>query len=453
MRKILSAISICFFALPLFSQQGPLLQNFKYRINRFRAINYNINGGSQFEQYDWTPGNVKSSGTNGNIGAGYFFTKSTDRILLTANAGLYSSVATGKSISQSVERTNRNFNVSPSINVLNKWFAKNHFTELGAVASYNYGRSKNRQLTPANKEKSYQDYYSVAIQTGIGKGRLENVTNMQNGLWLYKELQEANLLTRSLSDVELNELGQSITDGTNTRVLDTRRRTQFILKTVDNYFQQKGLVAKTDINYFTRLNDILFFAVNNQRLSGIEKFIRFTPAIQRNNDESNVNNFADKYRQTFRRQSLVLTTGFNKYKPASLTHQNNYGASVKMAYNDYTFNTRNFIGGVNNTVETIRTIKQAGANVFFQHAIYPNTRTVILFDLQSEGGYQENQDQSEFYTSTAISGTMNYFLSYRTMLRCTIGTSYEKNAYYVSPNYSQPERLYLNANVGLDINL
>ena len=453
MRKILSTISVCFFVLPLFSQQGPLLQNFKYRISRFRAINYSVNGGSQFEQYNQVPMDAKNSSASGNLGAGYFFTKSTNRILLTANGGLNTSFGTGKSITQSYERTNRNFNAFPSIYVLNKWFTKNHFTELGAMAYYNYGRSNFRQEIPANKEKNNQDIYSVAIQTGIGKGRLENVTNMQNALWLYKELQEANLLTRSLSDEELNELGQSITDGTNTRVLDSRRRIQFILKTVDNYFQQKGLIAKTDINYFTRLNDILFFAVNNVRLSGNERFVRFIPAIQRNNQQSALNNLADKYRQTSSSQSLVFITGFNHYKPVSLTHQNNYGASVKLAYIDYTSTSRNIIGGVNNTVETKRTNKQAEGNIFFQHAIYPNTRTIISFDFRSEGGYQDNEDQSGFYNITSIGSTMNYFVSYRTMLRGNIGASYEKNVYYVFPNTLRPERLFLNASIGLDISL
>jgi len=236
-------------------------------------------------------------------------------------------------------------------------------------------------------------------------------------------------------------------------VLDARRRTQFILKTVDNYFQQKGLIAKTDINYFTRLNDILFFAVNNLRLAGTEKFIRFTPAIESNNQESALNNLADKYRQIYSSQSLHSTTGFNHYKPVSLTHQNNYGASVKLAYIDYKSTNRNIIGGVNSTVETNRTIKQALAYAFFQHAIYPNTRTVILLDFRTEGGYQENQDWSEFYNTTALTGTLNYFLSYRTMLRGNIGTSYENNVYDAFPNNFRPERLLLNANIGLDISL
>jgi len=100
-----------------------------------------------------------------------------------------------------------------------------------------------------------------------------------------------------------------------------------------------------------------------------------------------------------------------------------------------------------------RTIKQAGANVFFQHAIYPNTRTIILFDFRSEGGYQKNQNLSEFFSSTLIERIMNYFVSYRTMLRGNIGASYEKNMYYPFPNNSRPERILLNANVGLDISL
>jgi len=454
MRKILPTIAVCILALPLFSQQGPLLQNFKYRISKYRAINYSINGSSQFAQYNQGIGNFKNSASNGSFGAGYFTTRSTDRILLTASYSLYSFFQSYKSSSPFVENlTNRSFNVSPSVNVLNKWFAKNHFTELGVAANYNYGINKNRNTNPVNVDKNNQDNYFVAIQTGIGKGRLENVTNMQNGLWLYKELQDANLLTRPLSDAELNDLGQSITDGNNTRVLDARRRTQFILKTVDNYFQQKGLIAKTDINYFTRLNDILFFAVNNQRLNGTEKFIRFIPAIYSDNHESTSNNLTDKSRQTYTSQSLVLSSGFNRYKTTSLTHQNNYGAAVKLAYIDKEFTTRDITGGVVYNLETNRTIKQAGANVFFQHAIYPNTRTVILFDLQSQGGYQEIGDQSEFYNGTSLSGIMNYFISYRTMLRCNIGASFEKNMYYALPNTTQLERILLNANIGLDISL
>jgi len=159
-----------------------LLQNFKYRINKYRAISYSKNGSSQFEQYNQVPMDVKNSYASGNLGAAYYFIKSTERILLTANTGLYSSVAAGKAITQSAENTSSNFNVAPSINVLHKWLAKNNVTELGAIVNYNYGSSKYRQTNPVNKEKNNQDIYAVAILTGIGKGRLENVTNMQNGL-------------------------------------------------------------------------------------------------------------------------------------------------------------------------------------------------------------------------------------------------------------------------------
>lgn len=102
---------------------------------------------------------------------------------------------------------------------------------------------------------------------------------MQNALWLNKALEEATLLSRQLSGDELNELGKTITKGNNTRVVDLRKRTRFILKIVDDFFQQKEIINSTNINYFSHLNDIMFFTVNNPRLSGTEHFIRFTPEI------------------------------------------------------------------------------------------------------------------------------------------------------------------------------
>jgi hypothetical protein len=453
MKQVLPTIALCLLAHTLFSQQGPLLQKFKYRISNFQGFSYSIGGNSGYDKYNAGSDEHEHSSVSGSMGANYFKIKSTDKILLSASGSLFSSYSGSKAILPGEVNTNKNFNLNPSVNVLNKWFAENHFTELGATAYSSYSSYKHPDSSPYGTEKNSQHYYSVAFNTGIGKGRLENVTDMQSGLWLYKELKDANLLTRSLSDDELLELGQYVTRGSNTRVLDGRRRTQFVLKTVDAFFQQKELIAKTDINYFSRLNDLLFFAVNNQRLSGTEKFIRFTPAISGNIQHSTPSNAVDKFKQADISKSLLLSSGFNKYIPVSLTQQNNYGAAIKLAYIDRAYSTKDFVGGVTSTGESNWNIKQAGVNVFFQHAIYPNTRTTILFDFQSQGGYQESGSSSQFYGSAGITGVMNYFVSYRTMLHCDIGASYEKNMYYSVPTFTQPNRVLLNINVGLDVSL
>ena len=453
MRKILPVIALCMLTQTLFSQQGPLLQKFKYRIDHYRAVDLNLNGNGYFDQSNLAGGNISNRSSSGNLGAAWYSIKSTDRILLATTARFGVAFSGAKSNGTSSENSNTGFAVSPYVSVLNKWYRKNMFTELGATGSSNNRYDKFAQTgSPDSKYKA--GYYDFAISIGIGKGRLENITDMQNALWLYKELQEAKLLSRSLSEEELLQLGQTITQGNNTRVLDTRRRTQFILKTADDYFQTKALLQKTDINYFSRLNDILFFAVNNQRSAGTEKYIRFISSVNGDSRKRNYN-LADKDEQKNANWSLVFSAGFGKYVPVSLTHQNNYGASIQLAAFSKEFTDKVFTGGTITSETKVKgALKQAGVNVFYQHAIYPNTRTIILFDLQSQAGYQHFGDESQLYGNVKALATMSYFISYRTRLIAIAGAYWQRNMYQPNQYFTLlPTGFSLNTSFGLEVSL
>ena len=439
----------------LFAQQDSLLKNFKFRIDHFRAINYAVNAGSQFEQFDFISGSQKNSTSSGLAGASFFCLKSTDKILLNTSAGLFGSLSGGKSENKTDVSTFKNFSAAPRFSVLNKWFSKKMFTVLGTAISGNFYKTKDVTKALPFPSKDNQTEYSIALNMGIGKGRLENVTDMQNALWLYKSLVAVKSLSATLSADDLNGLGQSITKGNNTRVLDLRKRTQFLLSTVDSFLQQKGLITKTDIIYFSNLNDILFFAFNNPRLAGTEKFIRLTPAITGWNNEQANGNGINKYKHRFNTQSLILSSGFSKYIPANLIHQNNYGASLKLAYISTDLSERFFTNGaVSNEIKAKADIKQAGINLFYQHAVYPNTRTAINFSLQSEMGYQDAFTKKEFYGIASFSGTFNYFISYRTRLICNLGASYQKNYYDINQNAALlTDNIRLFANAGVEIAL
>jgi|GEM_PF-1941273 len=447
MIKIYFTLVLAILVSNLFSQQHLVLKNFKYRIDTYRAINYSLNSGARLNSASFQSGNNKNSSASGAGGVSYYTIKSTDNILFTATGGINSSLYTGKTERPNEVNTSQHFNVTPQINVLNKWYNKNRFTELGLNVSANYRSSKEVGNNYPGPAKNKQGEYFIFFNTGIGTGRLENITDMQNALWLYKDLESEKLLSRSLSDEELNDLGRAITRGNNTRVLDSRRRTQFILKTVDAYLQQKSVVNKTDINYFVHLNDILFFAFNNPRLSGTEKFIRFTPGLFSYTDDATQNDLVNKYQVRYNTPSLALSTGINKYLPISLKQQQNYGASIRLSYLSRKLTDRRFNSGVlSYETKTNTEVKEAALNVFFEHAIYPNTRTVISFNLKSCGGYHTIAQQSEWFADVNLSASLNYFISYRTRFTCNAGTFYEKNKLY-------PERLQLFANAGLEINL
>lgn len=250
-------------------------------------------------------------------------------------------------------------------------------------------------------------------------------------------------------------MGRTITTANNTRVLDARKRTQFILETVDNYLQQNGLINKTDIRYFSHLNDILFVAFNSPRLSGTKKFIRFTPGIAGYGTNLTQNSNINKYERKLNNKSLALATGINKYTPQNLIHQNNYGASFRLSYNFFDFSDRYFTSGViTSDTNGNSHLKQAAINLFYEHAIYPNTRTSINFILQTLGGYQDLDKQTNFYSTVNLTSTISYFISYITRLTGSLGTVYQKNVYNISQNLNLlPDNLQLYANAGVTISL
>jgi hypothetical protein len=230
-----------------------------------------------------------------------------------------------------------------------------------------------------------------------------------------------------------------------------------MLETTDKFFQEKNVLTADDARYFSSLNDILFFAVNNPRLSGEEKYARITPAINKTflDQVNNPVSTDNKGRTT--NKSVVLLTGISKYIPVNLRHQNNYGFSLKLDYTSYHQNDKYFLSGsLANQFDINTTIKRAGANLFFQHAIYPNTRTVISFDLRSEGGYQDVEKEKNFFGMADLSGSLNYFISYRTRLTGSLGVTWQKNSYgYSYYQYLQqfPDNIQLYANAGLQVNL
>lgn len=457
MKKNVLLLILAFVTLNNFAQQeDSLLKNFKFRIDHYRALNFYLNGGSQYNKAVLGLGDQKQSAASAAFGGNYFMLKSTDKILFTATADLGTQINFSKNDYTNNISKYKSFYTQPGVSVSNKWFTKNMFTELGATAYSYLNSSKSTQTGSSLANKISNTDYNFSINVGIGKGRLENITDVQNALWLYKELNASNILTRELTADEQTGLGRAITKGNNTRLLDARRKTKFILKTVDDYLQQSALVSKNDIDYFSSLNDILFFAFNNPRLSGTETFIRVTPQIARwHNTDLNSNNTNIKYEHESTNKTAFLSAGLRTFKPLNLVHQNNYGAILNLAYYDMDVVNRT-TDPVNGNVElkSNSISKQAAVNLFFEHAIYPNTRTAINFKLETIGGYQRVENKNSGFGAVYLDGGINYFISYQTRFICNIGVSYQKNMYQFDrfimlfPNNI---RLYANAGVNISI--
>ncbi len=457
MKKIVPLLVLIFLALNNFAQQkDSLLKNFKFRIDHYRAFNFSLGGGGNYNNNKGSNvANAEYSEYDGNLGAMYTTIKSSDRLLQTSTFYLWSSFSGSTSSSNSPTAKILNLNLHPEYRINNKWFnTGNAFVELDAHGSVNLQSSKYSYTSVYTPSKQIINLYNGDITIGIGKGRKEVITFMQNALWLYKDLKENNKLNGDLSYADLYELGNAINRANNTRVLDARRRTKYILKFVDEYLQRKNLINHCDINYFTSLNDILFFPVYSPRTAGTEKFIRLTPSIS-SNYYINYPNPGSKLQTVRTGKSALLSAGINTHKPLSLTRQTDYGFTAKLFYGNGAYSYKQLENGqVINTQKGNSDLKSTGLLLFYGYSIYPNTRTNIGIDIRTENGYQQLDNNSTFYNSSSAAINMNYFISYQTYLTVSAGGEYNKNpSNFENGIFIYPEGVRLFINAGLNISL
>lgn len=456
MRKNLLLLAFSFSTVAsLFGQSDSVLNQFTFRTPRYQALTANAGGGYVNDKTNFTLTTGESRNGSGNLGGGYTLLQSTDRMLLQFSAAAGGSFNNSHSGFSTTTNKNNGASAYGQFNLGNQWFSGQRFLELGAAGSIQTGMSNATQKNNFTTEKTDANNigYAAMIQLGAGKGRLENITDMQNALWLAKALKEERRLTRELSTDELLLLGRSITKGNNTRVLDSRKQRQYQLQTTDALLQEKGLVSKNDITYFSNLNDVLFFSFNNFRLRGTEKFIRITPSISGGRQKYSNNSNDQQY--TTAVKSALFAAGFNRFQPQRLTRQLNYGATVKASHIRHEANSSFFSSGSPvSSVDETNSISQAGLAAFIEQAFYPNTRTAAALRLEAESGYQQANDDNRYYGQVRLINSINYFISYRTRFTAEAGLSYNNNIYTTYQRLELlPENFRFHISAGLQISL
>jgi hypothetical protein len=429
MRKYLltSALLIVFFSG--YCQEKKLLENYTFRIDRFKALDFNIGAGGQ-QQNDYDFRNSTAGAVNAGFYVRFFSIKSTNRLLQTISPGLGLSGGSTKGNNNFENSKLKSLNILPSFFMNNKWYSKNGFVEVGTSFSDAFSTSRTNQSGASVQNRFYNsNYLNGNVTLGVGKGRLENITDMQNALWLHNILFKDNNLNRKLREEEIIGLARVITASNNRRILDGRRRIQFVLKNIDGYLQSKDVITKTDINYFSNLNDAVFFANNAARQSGTETYIRVIPSLVNFSvkDENRVLP-STKNTQSEAAAEVVLKIGLQKYKPLSLTRQIDFGIAAKANYGEY-YSRNNYYTnasldyGFNYNNEW----KKLGLDYFFSYSMYPNTRTIIDIKLQGENGYQSVNGLNKLYHTAVLAANANYFISYNTLLNVNLGTNYNQN--------------------------
>jgi hypothetical protein len=273
MKKMIPFFILVFFLNNIYAQDKLLLQNYKFRTNRYNALNLFFNSAAQHAHSNNSTTIQDASGANLSMSTELISYKSSDKILQSIYSNMFLQGRLSRYLNSPNTEKRRQFGFNPDFKINQQWYtAENSFTELGFGVNSQIASNNLRQtiLHPVS-EKYRQTIMNLTATIGYGKGRLEHIADMQNALWLQQALQEAGLLKNNVTTTTCIGLAQAITKANNFRILDGRRRTKYLLSTVDSYIAENQLIDKRGIEYFSSLNDVLFFANNFERLSGTEK--------------------------------------------------------------------------------------------------------------------------------------------------------------------------------------
>jgi hypothetical protein len=260
----------------------------------------------------------------------------------------------------------------------------------------------------------------AAVPIGIGRGRIEPISDVFVAWFLQKDLLDQGLMTKALSQEKLFELGAIMAGARNTRVLDFRRFRVQQLDRITQWFKENPESADVDnFSIYSAIADNAIYAFLNTRYAGVRKSLKLAPVLdfyQKNYTDDIVEDLTTR----FTTYGALFFGDYLNAKPLSLKWQSDW-------YWQYGLYARSKPNGI---IPELRSSQQ-DLYSFVQHSLgyYPNSRTSINLQSGIFVHYPILLDNTvrdpEAITLTPylnLSG--RYFLNYNLYIEGAVGTSY-----------------------------
>ena len=204
------------------------------------------------------------------------------------------------------------------------------------------------------------------LQAGIGIGRIENVTDARQAIYILDELSKEGRLSKQLSNDEIFHFAQLISLVKNKRFLDARLHRKDEISKVDSFLVSGNYLTASDATYFTTLYDMWLYGNLFERKSGKEFFINsrvrhdFSHNVLTRNGVKNDPYISKDY-------DISITAKFLFEKPVRLSWQHSVEASLNYWYTK---------GNHERLVHSIP------LPVKYSLGYYPNTRTHLQLSIE-----------------------------------------------------------------------
>ena len=217
-----------------------------------------------------------------------------------------------------------------------------------------------------------QNTYSISPSIGIGKGRIESVTDARQAIYILDELTKKGKITRTLTENEIFRFAQTISKVKNKRFLDARLRKIEEISTVDSFLLKSGYLTDQDATYFTTLYDFWDYGALFSRNSGQSFEVNLTPYANLDNSRYkpiSLNTGDLRNNQEYKAEINFI---YKLERVVGLNWQHSFSSSLNFHISDVIYETTYEAGSIDKTNGT----NLGGTfNANYNLSYFPSTRS------------------------------------------------------------------------------
>lgn len=295
--------------------------------------------------------------------------------------------------------------------ITDKWF-----WNTGGNINFDYNNSKTTN-NPAFNEQNF----NISPVIGLGKGRIEQVRDARQAIYILDNLSKKGVITTKLSEEEINRFSQVISTVKNKRFLDARLHLIDEITQVDSFLVNNNYLKKSGASYFTTLYDYWMYGDLFARGSGFEVSGQITPSYFYNKT------YPEGYRNN--QTGVAASLSANYEDPINLYWQQSANASVILGYNH---NSMKF--------DDIKSSGDERSGLFsgvYSIGYYPNSRTNLNIGVSEQFRLSNNSiyDKTFHTTSTSLVFSAYYYISPQLRLSGNVNLAYnDSNDYNLNYN-------------------
>lgn len=293
-----------------------------------KSLDLDINSSGQFNKNNTTTNN----NLNGRLSFSFNRTRLSRKVQETLNIGTTTDANQIRFDSLNNQKS-RTYNVGIYLDQKAHYYVDSErFVEISPRINAGYRHAKEKKAsTDYYNQKNNYFRSEFEVDFGIGKGRIENVTDARQAIYILQDLYDKGILKKQLTTEEINAFAGQISLVKNKRHFDAREKNIEELTFVNHYLIANNYIDSINTaDYFFSLNDFWQNGDHEQRMAGHRFKFGLAPTyifLQNNmsyqDDHFPRNNLADT------KWGGTLYLDYTNERPLNLKWQRNYNVGMR----------------------------------------------------------------------------------------------------------------------------